>query len=82
MMPLSLSSTSSKVHDSLIEFCDISRPDTDTPPALAALPGIYKTLLSCITLIASRVSGMLAPSTTSLTPLLTRVLASSPETSF
>ena len=38
MMPLSLLSTSSEVHEMRWEFCAISRPDTATPPAFAALP--------------------------------------------
>ncbi len=39
MMPLSRLSTSSRVQESRRLFWDISSPDTDTPPALAALPG-------------------------------------------
>ena len=38
MMSLSLSSTSSDVHAMRCEFWAISRPETATPPALAALP--------------------------------------------
>ena len=38
MMPFSLASTSSEVHDMRCEFCAISSPETATPPALAALP--------------------------------------------
>ena len=36
---LSLASTSSRDHGSLIEFWVISSPDVATPPAFAALPG-------------------------------------------
>ena len=39
MMPLSFSSTSSLLHFRRWLFCAISRPETATPPALAALPG-------------------------------------------
>jgi len=39
MIIFSRVSTSSRVQDSRMLFCDISRPETDTPPALAALPG-------------------------------------------
>ena len=39
MMIRRRASSSSRVHDNRIEFCAISRPDTATPPALAALPG-------------------------------------------
>lgn len=38
MIPFSFESTSSDVHEIRAEFCAISRPDTATPPALAALP--------------------------------------------
>ena len=37
-MVFNLLSTSSKVHDIRILFCDISSPETATPPALAASP--------------------------------------------
>ena len=36
------SSTSSRVHESRSEFCDISKPEVPTPPALEALPGANK----------------------------------------
>ena len=39
MMPCSFSSTSSRVQERRMLFCDISRPEVATPPALAALPG-------------------------------------------
>ena len=39
MMPISFSSTSARVHERRRLFWLISRPDTATPPALAALPG-------------------------------------------
>lgn len=39
MMPLSLSSTSSRLQERRALFWAISRPDTATPPALAALAG-------------------------------------------
>lgn len=42
MMPLSLLSTSSLVQATREEFWAISRPETATPPALAALPEGWK----------------------------------------
>ncbi len=39
MMPLSFSSTSSLLQERRALFWAISRPDTATPPALAALAG-------------------------------------------
>ena len=82
MIPLSLPSTSSKVHESLSEFWLISNADVATPPALAALPPTNSTPLACKYLVASRVVGMLAPSVTDVTPLATSILASSRSSSF
>src|SRR5215470_11185218 len=70
------SSTSSRVQESRMLFCDISRPEVATPPAFAALAGPYSTLLSRNSLVASSVDGMLAPSLTSLQPFLMRLAAS------
>ena len=81
-MFLSLASTSSNVQLSLSEFWLISRADVATPPALAALPHMNHTPLSCKYLVASRVVGMLAPSHTALQPLATNCLASSMSNSF
>ena len=75
-------STSSLLHESLIEFCDISNPDTETPPALAALPGPYKIFASRNTSTASGVDGIFAPSLIHIHPLEINVLASSPFNSF
>nr|WP_231854649.1 hypothetical protein [Alteracholeplasma palmae] len=40
IISFNLLSTVSNVQRLLLAFCAISKPDTDTPPALAALPGI------------------------------------------
>ena len=77
-----LASTSSNVHESLSLFCDISRADVATPPALAALPPTNHTPFSCKYSVASIVVGMLAPSQTALHPLATNCLASSISNSF
>src|SRR3989338_4329297 len=65
----------SKLQDILCEFCAISKPETATPPALAALAGPKETLFFKKILTASGVEGMLAPSATAQTPLATRVSA-------
>src|ERR1700688_462613 len=70
------SSTSSRVHDMRMLFCDISNPDVATPPALAALAGPYKTFASRNARVASRVLGIFAPSLTTFTPFLMRLAAS------
>ena len=82
MMFLSLASTSSNVQESLSLFCDISRADVATPPALAALAGPKRTPAFWNTAIASGVEGILAPSATANTPLATRALADSSLISF
>src|SRR5215468_7201675 len=76
------SSTSSRVQERRMLFCDISSPDVATPPALAALAGPYRTLLSRNRRVASRVLGMLAPSETTFTPFLMRLAASAALISF
>src|SRR5665647_1439361 len=81
-MSFSLVSTSSKVQEYLMLFWDISRADTATPPALAALAGPKSTPLSCNTLTASGVEGILAPSATAIQPLATKALASCSSHSF
>jgi hypothetical protein len=68
MIPFNRFSTSSLVQYNRAEFCDISNPDTATPPALVALPGAYSIPFFCNTAIASGVVGILAPSATSLQP--------------
>ena len=78
----SLASTSSLVHDRRIEFWLISKPDVETPPALAALPGPNSILAFKNTLIASIVDGILAPSETQKQPFLTNNLASASLISF
>src|SRR5207302_10814670 len=70
------SSTSWRVQLRRALFCDISRPDVATPPALAALAGPYRTLASRNILVASSVLGIFAPSATSLQPWLIRFAAS------
>ena len=53
MMPLSLSSTSSLLQAMRALFCAISKPDTATPPALAAFAGpnsilfLWYTAMAC-----------------------------------
>jgi len=74
---ISLLSTSSAVHDRPIWFWHISRPLTATPPAFAALAGPRETLFSRNRSMASRVVGMLAPSTTATTPPSMSMRASS-----
>jgi len=78
----SFESTSSNVHASRCEFCDISRPDVATPPALAALPGPKDTFASKNTFTASGVDGIFAPSATAIQPFLTSVWALLPSSSF
>ena len=63
-------------------FCAISRPETATPPALAALPGPYRMRASRNWVTPSRSVGMLAPSATTRTPLRSRLAASLPLISF
>ena len=85
-MPAMMSSrrrcSSSSFQEMRAEFWLISRPDTDTPPALAALPGANRIWASLNTCTPSSVVGMLAPSDTAMQPLPTRVRASSPVSSF
>jgi len=69
MICCSFASTSSSVHDNLIEFCDISRAEVATPPALAAFAGPTRTPLSINNARASLVVGMFDPSITYLTSL-------------
>src|ERR1035438_1897747 len=75
-------STSSLVHWSRMLFCVISSPLTETPPALAALPGPKRIFLPRKTSTASGVEGILAPSPTQMQPLPTRACASPPLISF
>src|SRR3989338_3895787 len=63
-------------------FWHISRPETATPPAFAALPGPNSTLLFWNTSTAAGSVGMFAPSATQMTPFLTRASASCLLTSF
>src|SRR5690554_7530077 len=65
-----------------MEFWDISRPLTATPPALDALPGAYRIFAAWNTSTAFKVDGMLAPSATQKQPLPTRVSASFSSSSF
>ncbi len=64
MMFFSFASTSSNVQLNLSLFCDISRADVATPPALAALPGANIHRFPVRYFVASNVVGMLAPSAT------------------
>ena len=57
MMSCRRLSTSSRVQLMCWEFWDISRPETATPPALAALPGPYRILLLQEDLDAVRLGG-------------------------
>src|SRR5574344_2132268 len=82
MMPLSFASTSSLLHEYLIEFWLISKPDVATPPALEALPGPNKIPALWNAPTASGVEGIFAPSATSLQPFLIKAFASSPLSSF
>jgi len=63
-------------------FCAISRPDTATPPALAALPGRNSTLLCRNTSAASGVQGIFAPSPTAMQPFFASVFAPASSSSF
>ena len=76
MMSFSRASTSSRVHAMRSESCDISRPETATPPAFAALPGPYRipAFTNCST--PSGEVGMFAPSLTTNTPPPSRLAAS------
>ena len=69
-------------HDSRIAFWVCSRPETATPPAFEALAGPNSTFEFWNTCIPSMVVGMLAPSVTAMTPLLTSVSASFLSSSF
>lgn len=82
MIDCNLVSTSSAVHDSLREFCDISSHEVATPPAFAAFPGAKRTLFVMRYLVASSVVGIFAPSATAMIPFATRCFASSRLSSF
>ena len=56
--------------------CDISRPETATPPALAALPGPYRIPAATNCSTPSGVVGMFEPSATTNTPPFSRFAAS------
>src|SRR5450759_5606215 len=75
-------STSSRDHDSRIEFWLISSPDVATPPALDALPGAYRMRLLTNSSAASGVLGMLDPSVTSWHPFFNNDWASASLISF
>ena len=76
MIACKRSSTSSKVQPKRKAFCDISRPEVATPPALDALPGAYKIFASTNFSTASKVEGMFAPSATQITPFARSTSAS------
>src|SRR5690606_8106046 len=82
MISKSFLSTSSAVQLYLIEFCDISKPEVATPPALDAFPGANSILAPWKACIASGVDGILAPSATQIHPFFSKVLASVPSNSF
>ena len=62
-------------------FCDISRAEQATPPALAALAGPNNTPAPCNSAIASNDVGILAPSETTFVPLAINTLADSKSSS-
>ena len=63
-------------------FCCISRAETATPPAFAALPGANRMPADLNTRMASGVEGMFAPSATSMQPLRTSDSAPAASSSF
>ena len=76
MMSLRRLSTSSKVYFFPSLDCSISIPETETPPALLALPGEYMTLFLMKSSLASSVQGIFAPSNTPIHPFLINIFAS------
>src|ERR1019366_6191723 len=70
------------LHEIRSEFWPCSRPETATPPALAAFAGPNRTPLSSSKCMAVSVVGMLAPSTTPWQPLAISVFASASSSSF
>ena len=82
MITFNLSSTSLADQDRRKEFCDISKPEVATPPALDAFPGANNIFALWKTSIASGVYGIFAPSATQIQPFATRTFASSPFNSF
>ena len=82
MMVRSRSWTSSRDQLMRSAFWLCSRPDTATPPALAALAGPNRTPAARKRSVASRLHGMLAPSPTARTPFATRASASPASSSF
>ena len=65
-----------------MEFWLISRPEVETPPALAALPGPYMIFFATNCSTASGVLGMFAPSATRVQWFLSSAAASAPSISF
>ena len=57
----------------MVAFWLISKPETATPPALAALPGPKRILLLRYTSIAAGSEGIFAPSAIQIHPFLTKV---------
>ena len=82
IIPWSFESTSSAVQDRRNEFCDISKPEVATPPALDAFPGANWTLAAWNAVIASGVEGIFAPSATHFTPFAISAFASASFNSF
>src|SRR5690606_36680233 len=82
MMVYSRLSTSSWLQLIRSEFWLSSRPETATPPALAALAGPYRIFALRNSCAPSSSVGIFAPSQTAFTPFFNSNRASSPLSSF